>query len=433
MPQALRALPARRAPTTCARDWSSCASSSTTSSSTSRNTRRSARSSSRASERGAVPEPAPPVVSSGRPSDAPPVASEPEAKQRRFPCKSCGADLEFKPGSESIACARCGHVEAIPRSAEAIREFAYNDYLANPAAGLGAGAKDARCGSCGAVVRLESTTKATRCPFCGTALVDDAGDVGAADVRPEAVAPFRVDAGAAARAFDAWAGKLWFAPGSLRAEARRTTLRGVYCPYWTFDAHTISHYQGERGDAYYVQTPVTVMVNGRPQVQMTTVRHVRWSWREGTHTSFFDDVLVCASKHPEVECDYDVKRLVPYSPKFLAGFDAERPAVETKAAWPDAKERIARELYAACCRKIGGDEQRNVDVRTAYQGITFKMVLLPVFLASYRYGEKVFRFQVDGQTGAVRGERPYSAWKIALLVAVILAVVAIVALIASQR
>lgn len=377
-------------------------------------------------EKGAGPAAPPPIVPERAAAEA-----DPDAKRRRFPCKGCGAELEFKPGSESVACPHCGHVEAIPRSAEAIREFAFNDYLATPPHGLGAEGRDVRCAACGATVRLAAATHATRCPFCGTGLADAAADAGAADVRPEAIAPFRIDAADAMRAFSKWVAKLWFAPGTLRSEARRTVPRGVYVPFWTFDAHTVSHYRGERGDAYWVSTPVTVMVNGRPQVHMQQVRHVRWSRREGTHAAFFDDVLVGGSRHPGLECAFDPRRLAPYAPAYLAGFDAERPSVEPKEAWGSAKQRIAAEIHAACCRKIGGDEQRNVDVSTAYRGTTFKMVLLPVYLASYRFGDRVFRFQVDGQTGAVRGERPFSAAKIVALVVVLLVIAAIIALLAN--
>jgi hypothetical protein len=54
--------------------------------------------------------------------------------------------------------------------------------------------------------------------------------------------------------------------------------------------------------------------------------------------------------------------------------------------------------------------------------LSFKHVLLPVWLAAYRYGGKSFRFVVNGRTGSVDGERPYSAFKIALAVIAILLV-----------
>ncbi|MDZ4085590.1 MAG: hypothetical protein U1E69_02190, partial [Tabrizicola sp.] len=65
---------------------------------------------------------------------------------------------------------------------------------------------------------------------------------------------------------------------------------------------------------------------------------------------------------------------------------------------------------------IGGDEQRVNDVDTRWSGETFKHILLPVWMAAYKYNGKSYRFLVNGQTGEVQGERPWSVWKIAFAV-----------------
>ena len=57
---------------------------------------------------------------------------------------------------------------------------------------------------------------------------------------------------------------------------------------------------------------------------------------------------------------------------------------------------------------IGGDTQRIFDRRTDYRGLTFKNILLPIWVSSYRDKAKVFRFVVNARTG----ERPWSTWKI---------------------
>ena len=50
---------------------------------------------------------------------------------------------------------------------------------------------------------------------------------------------------------------------------------------------------------------------------------------------------------------------------------------------------------------------------------------MPIWIAAYKYRGKSFRFVVNGQTGAVSGERPWSAWKIALAVIAAMIVAAI--------
>ena len=82
---------------------------------------------------------------------------------------------------------------------------------------------------------------------------------------------------------------------------------------------------------------------------------------------------------------------------------------------------------------IGGDRQRISSVDTDVSAVTFKHVLLPVWLAAYKYRGKSYRFVVNGQTGRVQGERPYSFWKIAGAVALVAVALAIVAYFASQN
>ncbi len=354
-------------------------------------------------------------------------AAAPDARERQYPCKGCGAGLLFRPGSDSITCPYCGFVEPIPRTAQSIAEYGFNEHLAKPKRGLATTGRDVRCAGCGAIVHLEAETKSTRCTFCGTAHVDPVGDVGEADVRPEAVAAFRIEAREAEKRFHEWVAKLWFAPSSLREDAREARVKGIYCPYWTYDAHTTSHYTGERGDAYYTTETYTAMVNGKPQTRTRQRRHVRWTFVSGTHEAFFDDVLVSGSDHRDLDLEFDARRLVPYAPHYLAGFEAERPSVTVETGWARARERIVEAVRAACRRRIGGDEQRLHSVDTAYRGITFKMVLLPVWLSSFRWREKTYRFQVDGQTGRVRGERPWSFWKIFFFVLGLLALIGLVA------
>jgi LSD1 subclass zinc finger protein len=372
----------------------------------------------------------PPIVSGAEPPPVPGPSVAPSsagAKDRRFPCKGCGASLEYKPGSDSVRCPYCGFQEKIALTDSEISEFNFNDYLAKPKTGLGGEGKDLPCTQCGAWMRFERDVKATRCPFCGIALVDRDGDEGPPDIRPEAIAPFRVKEADAEKLFFEWVRKLWFAPSLLKQEMNRTKIRGVYLPFWTFDSQTLSSYSGQRGDYYYTTEVYTSMVNGKPVTRTRQVRHVRWSFVSGRYDHFFDDVVVAAAKqNPPLA--YNYKDLVAYDAAYLAGFDAMRPSIAVEGGWATAKQWIQSAIYSACCQLIGGDEQRGVTVQTAFRGITFKMVLLPVYISTYRFKDKLYRFQVDGQTGQVKGDRPWSFWKIAGFVLLMLAIVGVLVL-----
>jgi DNA-directed RNA polymerase subunit RPC12/RpoP len=369
--------------------------------------------------------------------DETPAGAQPApVKERVFPCHKCGADLLYAPGQSALQCPYCGHQEKVPQTEQEIKEYCFNDLLRKPRSlgyGTPTGARQsAKCQSCGAESQIDATLRATRCSYCGGALVFE-DSPGAEDViTPEAVLPFRVTRQDASSAFDKWLASLWFAPNLLKSESHARQLQGVYRPFWTYDASTVSHWTGERGDHYYVTETYTTRENGKTVSRTRQVRKTRWTWVSGIYSEFFDDVLISAGKNNDRATNYELRALKPYAPEFLSGFSAERYTVSCDEGWTQARTVIEDEIRRGVRRQIGGDEQRIHSVNTAYSGIKYKHILLPLWISCYRYGEKTYCFQVNGQSGEVKGERPYSFWKIAGLALSILALIAIIALFANK-
>jgi hypothetical protein len=225
-----------------------------------------------------------------------------------------------------------------------------------------------------------------------------------------------------------WLGRLWFAPNGLQAYARKgRRLSGVYVPWWTFDARTATAYSGQRGTVYTEMR--TVVRDGKRQ--SVPVTQVRWRPVRGRVARAFDDVLVLASrslpkKHTDALLPWDMSRLVPYTPAYLAGFRAEAYQVELPESWGEARQFMDRMIERDVRFDIGGDRQQITRLDTQVSDVTFKHILLPVWVAAYKFRGQSYRFVVNGQTGRVQGERPWSAWKIAF--AVILGLLAAAAL-----
>tara|TARA_R110000782_G_scaffold13778_3_gene40485 strand:- start:153 stop:1082 length:930 start_codon:yes stop_codon:yes gene_type:complete len=278
------------------------------------------------------------------------------------------------------------------------------------------------CPNCAAQVEFDPGKHATVCPFCATPVVIDTGTN--RHIKPRAVLPFALTETVARDAMTQWLGSLWFAPSNLQAYARKgRRMQGIYVPYWTYDADTQSSYSGERGTVYYVTQ--TVMRDGKPVQQQ--VPKVRWRSVSGRVSRFFDDVLVLASRSlPKKFTDalepWDLAALEPYAPEYLAGFRAEAYAVTLEEGFAEAREIMDRMIERDVRFDIGGDRQRVHDIQTKLSNVTFKHVLLPVWLAAYKYQGKTYRFVVNGRTGNVQGERPYSTLKITF--AVILGLIA---------
>ncbi len=144
---------------------------------------------------------------------------------------------------------------------------------------------------------------------------------------------------------------------------------------------------------------------------------------------FFDDILIPASRAVNENrvrdlSPWDLQALVPYEPAYLSGFKAQRYQVDLETGFESAKEIMAGVIHADVCSDIGGDEQRVHSIGTDYSAETFKHILLPIWIAAYRFEGKVFQVLINARTGEVHGERPYSAIKIILLVVTIIAVIA---------
>lgn len=348
------------------------------------------------------------------------------AEQGKIKCKDCGGLLEFSPGVQSMKCQYCGTENEIAEQLKAVEteEIDFLSFLAN--AENSADKMEAtmvKCDSCGSSTTLQPNVTADSCPFCGTALVIKGGTT-SSFIKPKYLLPFKIDKKKGLEQFKNWLSSLWFAPNDLKQAAQNDKLKGLYIPYWTYDSNTHSSYSGMRGDYYYVTESYTS--NGKTETRQ--VRKTRWTPTSGNVNDDFDDVLVMASASlPEKLANdlepWDLHELAAFNEQLLTGFIAERYQVDVKNGFEKAKKRMDEVIRGTVRRHIGGDEQQILTLNTTYDNITFKHLLLPIWLSAFKYNAKVYRFMINGRTGEVQGERPYSFWKIFFTVTGALAVI----------
>jgi DNA-directed RNA polymerase subunit RPC12/RpoP len=360
---------------------------------------------------------APPIQAGAVPENKAPVVTSVPAEGRKFPCKNCGARLDFDPSERALKCPYCGHVEEIAPSNTKIVEHDYAQALAKVQMDTGTIAgrsSEVRCPGCGAQVLLEDNVETEKCPFCATHLENVPRTSAAAMICPESLLPFHATQREAIDKFNGWIKTRWFAPNNLKQLANLGQLSGVYMPFWTYDSMTYTHYTGQRGDDYWETEYYTDSQGHR---QSRQVVRTRWTYVSGEVDHFFDDVLVCASKSlPRNEVDalepWDLGHLEGFRGEFLSGFRTERYVVSLGDGFGIAQQIMDVQIRRLCCQNIGGDHQQLSSVQTQHVGVTFKHILLPMWLAVYRYQNKMFRILVNARTGEVFGERPYSWVKI---------------------
>ncbi|WP_254368071.1 zinc ribbon domain-containing protein [Paracoccus sp. Z118] len=389
----------------------------------------------------------------------------------RYPCESCGASLQFAPGQNMLVCPYCGHRQTIsPGAARAPGRqpegAAGGDVLLrDPAAGralqwdashkspelveiplerglrLDAGSDLAEtvrtlsCPNCGAKIEITSERHAGRCPFCATPVVTDTGAT--RQIKVQGVLPFAVTQDQARAALDDWLGGLWFAPNGLREYARKgRQMAGIYSPFWTFDADTRTAYTGQRGDHYYETVYVMAEVNGKMQRVPRQVQRTRWRPVSGRVARGFNDVLVLAAtslprRFTDALTPWDLSALAFYTPAYLAGFSAEGYTIPLSDGHQIARQEMESVIVNDVRRDIGGDVQQIAGMQTQHSAETFKHILLPIWSAAYKYNGKSYRFVVNGQSGRVHGDRPWSVWKIAFAVLAALVALALFTLLAE--
>lgn len=355
------------------------------------------------------------------PSDQKPV------KHFQFECEQCGFELDHEIGKNSLICQSCGAVEPIEH--EKFNIFQAADYDSTVLNLLKkeptATSFHVRCDTCGAGFDFPKNTHADECPYCGSNIIVPVGLQ--RQLIPDAVLPFEIAEQQANAAFKKWLNGLWFAPNALKRMAmRKNPIQGTFVPYWGFDANTYSNYSGERGDNY--TTTRTVTVNGKRQTQ--TVVKIRWRYASGNVSHEFDNVLVSASEQISKKLSqsmqkWNLQKSQQYNPKYLSGYKSELYQVGLPRGLQKGKQIMLASIRKLVRRDIGGDYQRIHKLDTRYEQVGFKLMLMPLWISAFLYNKKTFQFIINGQTGEVKGERPYSWIKIASLILFIIGLIVI--------
>ncbi len=319
-----------------------------------------------------------------------------ELAREKFACPACGAEAIWNPAKQALVCAFCGTTSPAKLDAGTGRIIEHDLVTAlrgitDDKRGWQTEKRYVKCQSCQAISVLDPQRQAQRCDFCGSAQLIPYEQTKDA-FRPESLLPFKVTEDKARDGIRTWYGRLWLAPNKLKHSALTDTVKGIYLPYWTFDAKVDAAWTAEAGFYYYTTESYTDS-SGRSQTRQ--IQHVRWESASGQLQHFFDDDLICASVGVHAPL---LRGIEPFPTTELKPYDAGY-----------------------------------VDVRANYSGQTFKHILAPVWLLSYHFGAKAFQAVMNGFTGTVAGEYPKSWVKVTLLVLAVIVVLIIALSLGSHR
>ena len=348
-----------------------------------------------------------------------------EVEQLELLCKNCSAKLKYNPGTDHLKCEFCGTENEIEASNEIIEEIDFEKFLnENDASVETQEINVVKCSSCSAETTFDENIISDTCAFCGSNIVVKEGS-STKIIKPKSLLPFKIDNKTAFSEYSTWIKKLWWAPSALKKNASLTEkIVGMYIPFWTYDSKTTTHYRGSRGDNY--TTTETYTQDG--QTKTRTVTKTRWTSVSGTVYRNFDDVLVIGTtslprKHLAELEPWDLENLIPFDEQYIVGYRSESYHVNVKDGFGDAKGIMKSGITSSVNTDIGGDKQRIGSMNINHDDITFKHILLPVYISAFKFNEKIYRVVINARTGEVQGERPYSWIKIASAIIAGLAII----------
>ena len=351
------------------------------------------------------------------------MPAPPDQEQHReiveFACPQCGAATAYNAADGGLTCTHCGYHEpphqvVVGRAAQQF-EFTV-ETMQRAVQGWGDVRKELQCQNCGAYTLVPPDVLTHSCPFCSSNKViqrQAPQDV----LRPRFLIPFKFEADACHDLARNWLGSSWMTPGALRRLSRVANFSGIYLPFWTFDAITTADWKAEVGhrqtEHYYS--------GGKRRTRTKIV----WKWETGRAGLDIDDLLISGTTRLSPILldrikDYNLHDLAPYEPKYLAGFQAQAYDIPLEAAWERARHNMREHTRRACRSQASTSKIRNFSMTLDFSKERWRYILLPAYIAVYRYNRQSYQVVINAQTGTVAGQRPVAWLKVWLAVAALL-------------
>jgi hypothetical protein len=287
-----------------------------------------------------------------------------------------------------------------------------------------AATRDIHCKNCGATITVPANQLSVTCPFCDSNYVVEVASDASQRQPPEFVVGFALTPQQALEKFSQWLKEGgMFRPGDMHLARIEDKLRGVYLPFWSFSMLAQSRWSANIGEHWLRTETYTAWEDGKPVTRTRTVTETEWWPLSGQHHNYYSGYLVSGSKglpqgYAERIKPFRLEALKRYQPYFLAGWLSEQYSVERDEALALCQQEFLGWEQANVEKFLPGDTQSSLQVQCDFSDINSDLILLPVYLLSYRYGEKVYRFLCNGQTGKVAGDKPLSSMRIGFAVAI---------------
>ena len=306
----------------------------------------------------------------------------------------------FDPGWDRLLCQSCGYKEVIPElvSKIPVPECDFNSALTYASHDWDMETAVFHCSQCNGEIISNKLLLSGSCPFCGSVSLIPAEpekDL----LAPNGIIPFKIREIRAVNIYKDWIKEKFAAPDKLPQLASLNKFTGIYVPFFTFDTLTRNQYTG---NVEYISR------NSEGTLQSC------YQQRAGAFEKFIDDFPVVASKLIASDrmlvsvMKYHTSEAKPYAPDALSGFPAEHHSVGLAEAWGRAMHDMERYIKNDAALKEGADAGDKLHISTQYFNVTYKYLLVPVWISSFTYENRLYSIVINGQTGEIAGQWPKS-------------------------
>ena len=317
-------------------------------------------------------------------------------------CPCCGGGVQFDSGTQKLKCPYCDTEFEIDqlsnetaREADSISWAAQeNQWSPNETDGMCVYV----CNSCSGEIVADSTTGATKCPYCDNPVVMKGQFSGA--LRPDMVIPFKLDKNTAKEALKKHISTKKFVPKSFLSGNRLEEIKGVYVPHWLFTCDAV-------GNANYKAKKVKKWSDTNYDYTETSYFDV---YRSGSIS--FDNIPVDGStKMPDDLMEsvepFDLSQAVDFNTAYLAGYLADKYDVTAEESMPRANERIRQSIIDSFKETVKGyDDVENQGANMNVVNGLYKYALYPVWILNTKWNGEKYTFAMNGQTGKFVGNIP---------------------------
>ena len=329
-----------------------------------------------------------------------------------YKCPACGGALSFDSSLQKMKCPYCDtefEVAALQELDEALKQEKPSDFTweSQPEGQWTAeeteGLRTYVCQSCGGEIVGDLNTAATSCPYCDNPVVMAGQFTGT--LRPDLVIPFQLDKEQAKAALQQHLNKKPLLPKLFKSQNRIESIQGIYVPFWLFDTDADANIR-------YKATRIHCWSDANYNYTRTSFYSLLRAGRIG-----FDNVPVDGSSKLSNDLmesiePYDMSQGVDFQTAYLAGYLADKFDVEAEDCKTRANDRIRASTEAAFSQTTVGynsviPEHSNISL----SGGRVRYALLPAWILTTRWQDKLYTFAMNGQTGKMVGNLPID-WKL---------------------